>query len=50
MDQGKDLGYTREREVEKRKRRKRKIERKGALGLRCPSPPYAGPAGLVDDN
>jgi hypothetical protein len=29
IDQGKDLGYMRER---KRKRRKRKIERKGALG------------------
>jgi hypothetical protein len=32
IDQGKDLGYTGERE-RKRKRRKRKIEREGALEL-----------------
>jgi hypothetical protein len=45
IDQGKELGYTRERE-----RRKRKIEKERALGLRCPSPPWAGPVGLADDH
>jgi hypothetical protein len=34
-----------EREKKKRKRRKTKIKRKRALGLHCPSPPRAGPAG-----
>jgi hypothetical protein len=38
IDQGKELGYTRERE-RKRKRRKRKTEEKRALGLCRPSPP-----------
>jgi hypothetical protein len=47
IDQGKDLGYTREK---KRNRGERKTERKRALGLRCPSPLRAGPTGPADDN
>jgi hypothetical protein len=45
IDQGKDLGYTRE-----RKRRKRKTGKKRALGLCLPSPLPAGPAGPADNN
>jgi hypothetical protein len=48
IDQGKELGYTRERERERE--RKRKIEKERAPGLRCPSPPWAGPVGLADDH
>jgi hypothetical protein len=45
IDQGKNLGYTRE-----RKKRKRKTEMKGALELRRPPPPRAGPVGPTDDS
>jgi hypothetical protein len=48
IGQGKDLGYKREGERQ-RKRRKEKIEER-APGLRCPSPPWVGPAGPVDNN
>jgi hypothetical protein len=41
IGQGKDLGYTRERE--------REIEKATALGLCCPSP-WVGLVGLVDEN
>jgi hypothetical protein len=39
IDQGKDLGYKRERKTKER-----------ALGLRCTSPLWVGLAGPVDDN
>jgi hypothetical protein len=48
IDQGKDLGYTRERERENEEREK--TEEKRALGLCRPSPLQVGPTGHSVDN